>query len=68
MWNEGTGFSSDFIITEVSIGVLFIILKLLGVISWSWWWCLLIPFLPFITIFVVIGIAFLWVQVDRLFE
>ena len=42
------------------LGVVFVVLKLVGVIDWSWWWVLL-PFLaqPAIVITVILGIVFL---------
>lgn len=41
------------------LGIVFIVLKLIGVIDWSWWWVLLPlwgPFVLFITVFIIIGL------------
>lgn len=50
--------------TSVStlLGVAFVILKLLGKITWSWWWVLL-PFywwVPVLVILFFIGLLFNW--------
>lgn len=45
-----------------ALAVLFIALKLTGVIAWSWWWVLSplwIPFCAALAIMAVIGIVFL---------
>lgn len=39
------------------LGIAFIVLKLVGVINWSWWW-VLAPF--WIPIALVIGIYLIW--------
>lgn len=44
------------------LGVLFVALKLLGVIAWSWWWVLApfwIPFAILLVILLVCGIVIL---------
>ena len=41
------------------LGIVFIVLKLIGVIDWSWWWVLLPfwgPFVLFITVVIIIGL------------
>lgn len=41
------------------LGIVFIVLKLVGVISWSWWWVLAPFWIPFaIAILCVIILAF----------
>ncbi len=57
----------------ICLGILFIILKLLGVIAWSWWWVTL-PFWGVAAIVlmaggfsaVVLGLAFLFSQIPGL--
>lgn len=40
------------------LGIAFIILKLLGVIAWSWWWVLAPFWIPFAIALVVFVVAF----------
>jgi hypothetical protein len=54
--NGGIGFAG-------LLTVAFIVLKLMGVIAWSWWWVLSpiwISFLLLVAILIVIGILFLF--------
>lgn len=39
------------------LGIVFIVLKLCGVISWSWWWVLAPFWIPFVLFFGVLIIA-----------
>lgn len=41
------------------LGIVFVVLKLTGVINWSWWW-VLSPFFISIAIFLLILIAILF--------
>jgi hypothetical protein len=45
------------------LGLIFITLKLVGVISWSWWWVLApfwIPFALMILIMIIVLLVILW--------
>ena len=46
------------------LGVAFIILKLCGVIDWSWWW-VLSPFWIDVLLFVIVAVIFAIVVVKR---
>lgn len=46
-------------ITTVAAFVIFTVLKLTGVIAWSWWWITAPIWIPFL-IAVILVIAFLW--------
>lgn len=51
--SSGIGFSG-------LLAILFIALKLTGVIAWSWWWVLApiwIPFVIVVLVLIVVGIA-----------
>ena len=65
---DNVGFSVDFNGLAVFLTVLFAILKLLGVISWSWW----IVFSPLIIVYglsaVILLIAALWFLVYLTFK
>ena len=39
------------------LGIVFIVLKLVGTISWSWWWVLSPFWIPLVLITVVFGIV-----------
>ncbi|HPQ79944.1 MAG TPA: hypothetical protein PLG47_05790 [Candidatus Dojkabacteria bacterium] len=47
------------------LGVAFVILKLLGVITWSWWWVTL-PFWGGIALVILVGFILLLIYRDRL--
>lgn len=47
------------------LGVAFVILKLLGVITWSWWWVTL-PFWGGIALVILVGLILLLIYRDRL--
>jgi hypothetical protein len=51
MENNSNGFSLSLIIF-----VVFLTLKLSGVIDWSWWWVISPLWIPFALVLVVIGI------------
>jgi hypothetical protein len=56
--NGGIGFAG-------LLTIAFIVLKLMGVIAWSWWWVLSpiwISFLLVIAILIVIGIIYLFLK------
>lgn len=38
------------------LGIVFIVLKLLGVIDWSWWWVLAPIWIPVVLVLVVYGV------------
>lgn len=40
------------------LGVVFIVLKLCGVIDWSWWWVTAPIWIPIVLVFVIIAILF----------
>lgn len=40
------------------LGLTFIILKLCGVIDWSWWWVTAPIWIPIVLLFVIIAIVF----------
>ena len=42
--------------------VVFIVLKLLGVITWSWWWVTLPLWGPAIVALVVLLLVYLWMR------
>lgn len=42
-----------------ALGILFIVLKLLGKIDWSWWW-VLAPFWAPATLVILFGILYWW--------
>lgn len=39
------------------LGTIFVTLKLIGTITWSWWWVLLPFYGPFILVLLLIGAA-----------
>lgn len=39
------------------LGLIFVTLKLVGTIAWSWWWVLLPFYGPFILVLLLIGAA-----------
>lgn len=41
------------------LAIVFITLKLCGVITWSWWWVLAPLWLPFVLVFAVLGLILL---------
>jgi hypothetical protein len=41
-----------------SIGIAFVVLKLMGFITWSWWWVLSPLWISFIIILVLVAIIF----------
>ncbi len=41
-----------------TVGVIFIVLKLVGVIAWSWWWVLAPFWIPTAVVLVLFGITF----------
>lgn len=44
--------------TTGAIGIVFIVLKLIGVISWSWWWVLSPFWIPFcIGLIIAVAVA-----------
>jgi hypothetical protein len=49
-YNGGIGFGG-------LLAIVFITLKLLGIISWSWWWVLSPIWIPFLLIMFIILIA-----------
>lgn len=53
--NNGIGFMG-------ALTILFIALKLLGVITWSWWWVLSPLWIGGLIIVAIIIIVFLWVN------
>jgi hypothetical protein len=62
MSNNTTTSSSSGIGFLGALAIAFIVLKLTGVIAWSWWWVLAplwIPWAIFIVIFAVVGILIL---------
>lgn len=38
------------------LGIVFIVLKLLGVIDWSWWWVLAPIWIPVVIVLVLYGV------------
>ena len=55
----GTGFSG-------LLAIVFIVLKLLGVIKWSWWWVLAPIWIPLtIVLLILIGTFVSWVIFKR---
>jgi hypothetical protein len=42
------------------LGVAFVILKLVGVIGWSWWWVLAPFWAPWLLVLVIVAIVFLF--------
>ena len=55
----GTGFSG-------LLAIVFIVLKLLGVINWSWWWVLAPIWIPLaIVLLILIGTFVSWVIFKR---
>ena len=46
-------------ITTVAAFVIFTVLKLTGVIAWSWWWITAPIWIPFLIV-VILVIAFFW--------
>jgi hypothetical protein len=42
--------------------IVFLVLKLTGVISWSWWWITAPLWGTFALLFIVLGIVVLWVR------
>ena len=50
--------SRDGISTTGALAVAFIVLKLCGVITWSWWWVLSPVWIPFILVLILLLIAF----------
>lgn len=44
------------------LGIIFIVLKLVGVISWSWWWVLCPIYAPYLIAFIVLGIIYIHEQ------
>lgn len=46
-------------IVTVALFVVFLVLKLTGVIAWSWWWVTAPIWIPFL-IAVILVIAFFW--------
>jgi hypothetical protein len=44
-----------------TLGIVFIVLKLMGYIDWSWWW-VLAPFwaIPVILIVIILVVGILW--------
>lgn len=47
-----------------SIGVIFVILKLVGVLQWSWWWILA----PFWIQLVIIVLMFTWLHITNVID
>lgn len=50
----------------LELQVVFVTLKVLGAIDWSWWRVLLPTWMPFLSIWVVAGATgiYLWLQAD----
>ena len=44
------------------LGVAFIVLKLCGVINWSWWWVLAPFWIPFILGFIIVWVCVLCIR------
>lgn len=42
---------------SILLGIAFIILKLCGVIKWSWWWVLAPFWIPFVLLIILLLIA-----------
>lgn len=38
------------------LGIVFIVLKLIGVINWSWWWVLAPIWIPIVIVLVLYGV------------
>lgn len=53
--NQGIGFFG-------ALALLFIALKLLGVITWSWWWVLSPILIGALLIIVILVALYLWVK------
>lgn len=43
--------------TLAILGLIFVTLKLLGIITWSWWWVTAPFWMPIVIVLVIIGIA-----------
>lgn len=61
MENNSNGFSLSLIIF-----VVFLTLKLSGVIDWSWWWVISPLWIPFALVLVVIGIISIFALISVL--
>ena len=48
--------------TLSTLGIIFVVLKLCGVISWSWWWVLCPFWLP--AFFIGVVILYIWSVCD----
>lgn len=65
MSNTNTTYNSGGIGFLGALGIAFIVLKLVGVIAWSWWWVLLPLYGPWLVIFAIFGIAGLLILIGR---
>lgn len=50
------------------LGIVFIVLKLMNIITWSWWWVLAPIWMPFAIIIVVVGICFTAIRIIELIK
>lgn len=55
----GGSMKNEYMILTVTLFVVFLVLKLTGVIAWSWWWITAPIWIPFL-IAVILVIAFFW--------
>lgn len=45
------------------LGIVFIVLKLMNIITWSWWWVLAPIWMPLAVVLIIVGISVLAIHI-----